>query len=53
MNDDMRCSIKKLKKLARLKEYLPIKDKIYAVVYYKKNGHSARLRINYITVKAG
>lgn len=53
MNDDMRGSIKKLKKLACLKEYSAIRDKLYAVVYSKKNGHSVQSQIDCITVKAG
>jgi hypothetical protein len=39
MKNDRRGSIKKLKKLARLKEYAPIADRLMVVVYNKKSGY--------------
>jgi len=43
MKSDRRGSIKKLKKLARLKEYAPIADRLMAIVYDKKSGPSLKL----------
>ena len=38
MKNDTRGSIKKLKKLARSKKYIEISERLFAVIYGKKNG---------------
>jgi len=53
MHYDIRGSIKKLKKLALLKEYSPIRDRIYAVIYDKKKSLGVKLLIVFTIAKAG
>ena len=42
MQGTIRGSITKLKKLSRLREYAPIRDRLMAVVYAKKSGQTGR-----------
>ena len=53
MKNDRRGSIKKLKKLAQLKEYAPITDRLMAIVYDKKSGQPFRLGSAWVVQEIG